>query len=118
MIQFPPLLSDLGSNGAGELDHGDPLGLRRRSGSAAPQGRHRAPAANRNPQAGAEDRHGREDEEDGRHAAVHGHRRQEEEDNPGAGMKPPYWLQHGEQFHSAANVCDPNMNQLRSTSQS
>lgn len=110
MIQFPPFLSDLGSNGAGELDHGDSLGLRRRSGPAAPQGRHRAAAADRNPQAGAEDRHGREDEEDGRHAAVHGHRRQEEEDDPGAGTEPP-----GEHSHSAANVCDPHRNPMRST---
>lgn len=84
---FFVFLSDLGSNRAGELDHGDPLGVRRSSGSAAPQGRHGAPAANRNPQVGAEDRHGREDEEDGRHAAVHGHRRQEEEDHSGAGRK-------------------------------
>lgn len=85
-MQFPLFLSDLRSNRAGELDHGDPLSLRRSSGSAAPQGRHGATAANRNPQAGAEDRHGREDEEDGRHAAVHGHRWQEEEDHSGAGM--------------------------------
>lgn len=86
-MQFSLFLSDLRSNGAGELDHGDPLCMRRSSGSAAPQRRHGETAANRNPQAGAEDRYGREDEEDGRHAAVHGNRRQEEEDYSGAGMK-------------------------------
>lgn len=86
-MQFSLFLSDLGSNRAGELDHSNPLGVRHSSGSAASQGRHGATAANRNPQAGAEDRHGREDEEDGRHAAVHGHRRQEEEDHSGTGMK-------------------------------
>lgn len=87
-MQLPLFLSDLRSNRAGELDHGDPLSVRRSSGSAASQGRHGAAAANRNPQVGAEDRHGREDEEDGRHAAGHSHRRQEEEDHSGAGKKP------------------------------
>lgn len=86
-MQFSLLLSDFGSNRARELDHGDTLGVCRSSGSAAPQGGHGATASNRNTQAGAENWHGREDEEDGRYAAVHGHWRQEEEDHSGAGMK-------------------------------
>lgn len=93
-MQFPLFLSDLRSNRAGELDHGDPLSVRRRSGAAAPQGGHGATAADRNPQVGAEDRHGREDEEDGRHAAVHSHRWQEEEDHSGAGEKPGQKVKH------------------------
>lgn len=81
MMELSLLPSDLRSNRAGELDHGDPLGVRCGPGSAAPQGRHGEAAPDRNPKAGAEDRHGREDEEDGRHAAVHGHRWQKEEDH-------------------------------------
>ena len=81
--------TDVKSDGAGELDHGDPLGVRRRAGAPPPPRGHGAPAAHGGPQAGAEDRHGREDEEDGGHAAVHRHRRQEEEDHRGAGNRPP-----------------------------
>lgn len=84
---FSLLLSDIWPDRTGELDYGDPLCMRRCSGSAASQGGYSASAANRDPQARAEDRHGREDEEDGRHAAVYRHRRQEEKDYTGAGME-------------------------------
>lgn len=73
IFTFSPLLSDIRPDRTGELDHGDPLRMCRCSCSAASQGGYGATAANRDPQAGAEDRHGREDEEDGRHATVHRH---------------------------------------------
>lgn len=81
------LLSDIRPDGTGELDHSDPLGMCRSPRSAAPQGGHGEAAANWDPQARAEDWHGREDEEDGRHAAVHRHWHKEEEDHTGAGME-------------------------------
>lgn len=87
----PPLLSDVRPDRAGELDHCNSLRMCRGAGSPAPQGGHSATAANRDPQAGAEDRHGREDEEDGRHAAVYCHWHQEEEDHTGAGTEQGYW---------------------------
>lgn len=87
---FSPFLSDVRTDGTGELDHSNPLRLCCSFGSAAPQGGYSATVANRGPQAGTEDRHGREDEEDGRHAAVYCHRYQEEEDHTGAGMEQGY----------------------------
>lgn len=82
--------SDIRPDRTGELDHGDPLRLCRSFGSAAPQGGYSATVTNRDPQTGAEDWHGREDEKDGRYAAVNCHRYQEEEDHTGAGMEQGY----------------------------
>lgn len=81
------LPADHQPDGAGELDHRHPLRLLRRRGAAPPQGGHATPAQVGDQEAGAEDRHGREDEEDGRDAALLRHRLQEEEDHPGPGAR-------------------------------
>lgn len=86
-ISFYRLSPDIQSNRTGELDHGDPFCVCCCCCTAAPQGGHRTAAAGRDPQAGAEDWHGRENEEDGRHAAFHHNWCQEEEDHTGAGMQ-------------------------------
>lgn len=84
-----PPLADHQPDGAGELDHRHPLRLRGRCRETPPQGGHPAAAEVGDQKAGAEDRHGREDEEDGRDAAVFRHRLKEKEDHPGSGNCPP-----------------------------
>ncbi len=76
--------ADLQPDWAGELDHSHPLGMCHCRRPPASQRGHCAPASCRNQEAGAEDRHGREDEENGRHAAVCRDWHQEEENNPGS----------------------------------
>lgn len=83
-----PALADHQPDGAGELDHRHPLRLRGRCRETPPQG-HAAAAEVGDQKAGAEDRHGREDEEDGRDAAVFRHGLKEKEDHPGSGNCPP-----------------------------
>lgn len=90
-VMVPSFCSDIRPNRTGKLDHGDPLGVCYCSCSAAPQGGHRAIAANWNPQAGAEDWYGWENEENGRHAVVHCHWWQEEKDHTWAGMGSIGW---------------------------
>ena len=63
--------------------------MRGRCREAPPQGGHAAAAEVGDQKAGAEDRHGREDEEDGRDAAVFRHGLKEKEDHPGSGNCPP-----------------------------
>lgn len=90
-VMVPSFCSDIRPNRTGKLDHGDPLGVCYCSCSAAPQGGHCAIAANWNPQAGAEDWYGWENEENGRHAVVHCHWWQEEKDHTWAGMGSIGW---------------------------
>ena len=72
-------LTDHQPDGAGELDHRHPLCLRGCCGKTPPQRGH-APAAEVGDQkTGTEDWHGREDEENGRDAAVFRHGFKEEE---------------------------------------
>lgn len=66
-------MPDLQSDRAGKLDHSHTLSVRYRHRPPASQRGHRSAASLRNQEAGAEDRHGREDEEDGRYAAVSCH---------------------------------------------
>lgn len=75
-------IADQQPNGAGKLDHSHPLSMRRCRRPSASQRRHSSTAAFRDQEAGAEDRHGREDEEDGGNAALSRHRHQEAEDHP------------------------------------
>lgn len=99
--------ADLQPDGAGELDHSHPLGVCHRRGPPAPQRGHGAPASCRNQEAGAEDRHGWEDEENGRHAAVCCNWHQEEEDDSGSSrFHSPFPLQLvSPSSHMSHSVC-------------
>lgn len=78
----PPV--DLQPDRAGKLDHSHPLSMCHYCRPPASQRGHCSATSRRDQEARAEDRHGREDEEDGRHAAVCCHWHQEEEDDPGS----------------------------------
>lgn len=74
---LPPTHTGEQPDRPGELGDGDALGLCLPVRQAPRQGGHCAPPAEPDPRPPAEDRHGRQDEEDGRAAAVHRQRPQE-----------------------------------------
>lgn len=89
-----PSHADLQPDRAGELDHSHPFGMCHCRRPPASQRGHSAPASRRNQETGAEDWHGREDEENGGHAAVCCYWHQEEEDDLGSSrLYSPFWLQ-------------------------